>query len=300
VIVCLLYKELKLLSFDPEFARAQGWPALALDMTIMGTLAVVTVVGLPAVGILMVALLIIPAATARFWTERLSVMLLLGALAGAAAGALGTLLSAGLLQQWLGFDPLAFGDTTKNLPTGPLIVLCGTAVFLVSLFFAPRRGIVSQMVAEIRLRAKTARENLLRTLFELSEPHLPDRPAIGLDRILASRAWSRAAARWLLWWAVRRGAVEPAPDGFRLSESGLKRAGRLVRAHRLWELFLIRGVRIAPDHVDRDADAIEHLLTPEIINALETEFGPAVEAAADAGVPQSPHEIISADKEPPT
>ncbi len=299
LLVFLLYKELKLLSFDPGFARAQGWPATALDMTIMGTLAVVTVVGLPAVGILMVALLIIPAATARFWTERLSVMLLLGAVAGGAAGTIGTLLSAGLLQQWIGFDPLAFGDTTKNLPTGPLIVLCATAVFLVSLFFAPRRGLASRLVAEVQLRAKTARENLLRTLFELSEPHLPKRPTIRLEQILADRAWRRATAEWLVRQAARRGTVELVSGGVRLSEVGLEQATRLVRAHRLWELFLIRGVNIAPDHVHRDADAIEHLLTPEILAELETRYGPSIEAAAAAaGVPASPHEIPAPEEQP--
>jgi len=291
LLVMLLYKEMKLLSFDPGFARAQGWPVFLLDMAMMGALCVVTVVGLPAVGILMVAILIIPAATARFWTERLGAMLVLAAAAGGLAGAVGTLLSAGLLQEWVGFDPLAFGDRTKNLPTGPLIVLCATAVFLASLLLAPRRGIVARAAAELRLRAKTAREHLLRTLFELSEPHLPERPVVTLEQLLAQRAWSRAWARWLVWWGQRRGSVERAGGGVRLTEAGLDRATKLVRAHRLWELFLIRGANIAPDHVDRDADAIEHLLTPELVAELEAQLEPAAVAELPGGVPESPHEI---------
>ena len=71
VIVALLYKEFELLSFDPDFATAQGWPTLALDLLMMGTLAVVTIVGLPLCGvILMAALIILPGAAARFWTNR--------------------------------------------------------------------------------------------------------------------------------------------------------------------------------------------------------------------------------------
>ena len=72
----LLYKEFELLSFDPDFATAQGWPTLALDLLMMGTLAVVTIVGLPLCGvILMAALIILPGAAARFWTNRLGRLL---------------------------------------------------------------------------------------------------------------------------------------------------------------------------------------------------------------------------------
>ncbi|MGH9360916.1 MAG: metal ABC transporter permease, partial [Thermoanaerobaculia bacterium] len=74
--VALLFKEFKLVSFDPEFGSVQGWPTLRLDLALMGLLALTTVVGLPAVGVvLMAALLIIPAAAARFWTEGLAAML---------------------------------------------------------------------------------------------------------------------------------------------------------------------------------------------------------------------------------
>src|SRR5262249_31286318 len=106
--VILLYKEFKTLAFDPAFARVQGWPTLALDLLLMFLIAVAVVIGLPAVGvILMAALLILPAAAARFWTDRLGVMLVLAAGFGAAAGIAGVLLSAGALR----------------LPAGPSIVL---------------------------------------------------------------------------------------------------------------------------------------------------------------------------------
>ena len=66
LVVVLLYKEFELLAFDPEFAAAQGWPTLALDLVMMGTLAVVTIIGLPICGvILMAALIISPGASAR-------------------------------------------------------------------------------------------------------------------------------------------------------------------------------------------------------------------------------------------
>ncbi len=288
--VVLLYKEFKLLSFDPGFARAQGWPTLALDMIMMGSLALITVVGLPAVGaVLMAAMLIMPAATARFWTNRLGPMLVLAAIIGSTSAGLGALFSSGVIKEWLGFEPLAFGDVNRNLPAGPLIVLSGTTLFLLSVFFAPRRGIIGRMVLAWRLRRKTARENLLRTLYEINEPSLPERVEVSREALLERRAWSRWQANALLRRAGWAGLIETTAQGVRLTDAGVDAGERLVRVHRLWELYLIRGVHIAPDHVDRDADAIEHLLTPEIVDQLENKLAAEGVLAAEQS-PASPHE----------
>lgn len=125
-IVLFLYKELKLLSFDEQFCRVQGWPAGGLDILLMLLTAVTVVVGLPAVGVVLTAaLLIIPSAAARFWTDRLSKMMIIACVIGGLSGVIGTLLSA------------AF----SGLPTGPLIVLTATALFLISWLVAPCHGI---------------------------------------------------------------------------------------------------------------------------------------------------------------
>lgn len=127
--VLLLFKELKLLSFDEQFCQVQGWPALGLDILLMLLTAVTVVVGLPAVGVVLTAaLLIIPAAAARFWTDRLSRMMLIACAIGGFSGVAGTLISAQ-------FD---------GLPTGPLIVLTSTAVFVISWIVAPHRGLWRQ------------------------------------------------------------------------------------------------------------------------------------------------------------
>jgi manganese/zinc/iron transport system permease protein len=131
----LLYKEAKLLIFDPDFARVQGWPVVLIDFILMGLLAVVVVIGLPAVGVvLMAALLILPGSAARFWSERFGVVLTLAALFGLAMGVVGALLSA----------------AAENLPTGPVIVLVGATIFLVSALFAPRRGLVARLIERRR------------------------------------------------------------------------------------------------------------------------------------------------------
>ena len=125
IVVLVMYKELKLLSFDESFCRVQGWPATGLDLLLMSLTAVTVIVGLPAVGVVLTAaLLIIPAAAARFWTDRLSLMMTISAGIGGVSGATGTLLSARMDQ----------------MPTGPLVVLTAALLFVVSWMLAPKRG----------------------------------------------------------------------------------------------------------------------------------------------------------------
>lgn len=142
--VCiLLFKEFKLLSFDPGFARGLGFPVAFLDQLIMFLIVVAVVIGIQAVGVvLMAALLITPAVAARYWTERLDVMVLLSGLFGTVSGVLGTLISA----------------VASNLPTGPLSVLSATALFILSVLFAPKRGLVAKWIIRISVKRKVEAE----------------------------------------------------------------------------------------------------------------------------------------------
>ncbi|MFO7632809.1 MAG: metal ABC transporter permease, partial [Caldilinea sp.] len=113
--------------FDRDFGASLGFPMQRLEVLITLLLVIAIVIGLQAVGvILMSAMIVAPAAAARQWTDRLGVMVLLSALFGATAGVAGTLISS------LG----------AGLSTGPVIVLCASVIALVSLLLAPNRGIV--------------------------------------------------------------------------------------------------------------------------------------------------------------
>lgn len=254
----LLYKEFKLFCFDPGFARVLGWPVLVLDILLLGLLVLTVVIGLPAVGVvLMAAMVIIPGVSARFWTDRLGRMLLLAALFGSFTGVVGTLASA----------------RYSEFPAGAVIVLAGTAVFVVSMFFAPRRGIIARVWEKVRFRAKVARQNLLRTLYEAAMSDPAARPPVQLTALLAVRSWKPWQARWLLRRAVGRGDAQASGiDAWRLTEQGLTRAAHVVKSHRLWEMFLVQQASIAADHVDRDADEVEHVLTPALLAELESQL----------------------------
>jgi len=274
VAVLLLYKELKLLCFDRDFAASQGWPALGLDLALMGLICICTVVGLPAVGVvLMVSLLVIPGVAARFWTHSLGAMLVIAAVFGGLSGLLGTALSATL--------PAPASSLSRGWPTGPLITLVAAAFFVVSLLAAPRRGVLADVARRISLRRRVTMQNLLRAVYE----HLEGRADLGAP-------WQASAvrpSRGVVSRAVRAGLVRPAGDGFALTRKGQDAARAMVRTHRLWELFLIRRADIAPDHVDRDADQIEHLLPADVLAELEETL--VARGRMPVEPPRSPHTL---------
>lgn len=143
LVVGALFKELKLVAFDEGFARVQGWPAGRIDLALMALVTLVTVVGLQTVGlVLIIALLITPAAAARFWSDRLEHMVLAAAAIGAVSGGVGAGLSA----------------TVPNLPAGAVIVLVATSLFLVSLLVGPARGLLARRIRQGRMHAALVRE----------------------------------------------------------------------------------------------------------------------------------------------
>jgi len=145
VVVGALFKELRLVTFDADFARGLGRPVRVLDGLILAMICVCTVIGLPAVGLLMVvALLIIPAATARCWTESLGIMVILAGVIGGGTAIVGAGLSAVL--------PAAAGAGGTTWPTGPMIVLCAGSVFVVSVLVAPRRGVIAGLIRHARAK----------------------------------------------------------------------------------------------------------------------------------------------------
>jgi manganese/zinc/iron transport system permease protein len=283
----LLLKEFTLLCFDEGFATAQGWPVHLLDVTLLALVTAVTVVGLQAVGlILIIAFLITPAAAARFWTNDLKGMLLLAGLVGAVSGWLGSSMSALL----------------PRLPAGAVIVLVAAAIFVFSMVFGTARGILLRYLAHRRLQRKVGRQHLLRAVYELLESgssaegrqETGNRPVLFED-LSAKRSWSVPHLRRLLVRARREDHLETF-DGERLqlSESGFGEAARITRNHRLWEMYLITHAEVAPQHVDRDADAVEHVLGPELVHKLEKELA---RRGRPLAVPASPHVI--ARKEAP-
>lgn len=279
--MCLiLFKELKLLCFDEGYAGARGMPVLRLDLTLMALVVVISIVGLQAVGlVLMIALLVIPAAAARFWTERMWKMALISACLGAVGGLVGA-----------GISALFY-----KLPSGAMIVLVCTTFFLFSMVFGSKRGILIRWWRRSQLNRAVDRQHLMRAMYELLEssgkangdrtnkPH-----HVSIESLLTKRSWPLQRLRRGIRRAKFANLVSDDSDGVHFTREGFEEASSLTRQHRLWELYLITHADIAPSRVDRNADAIEHVLEPDIVAELE-----ALLEKTPQAIPASPHELNS-------
>lgn len=274
-VICLLFfKEFSLVCFDADYGMTQGWPVARLDFLMMALVILVTVIGLQAVGlILVVALLIIPAASARFWTFRLRTMLWLSGMFGAMSGFLGSGISA----------------LMANLPAGAVIVLTASLFFVVSLVFGSARGLLRMGMGRVALRRKIRDENLLRDLHEWSETASNgDINGPSRRQLMTRRAWSPSALRHTVSRLRRQRLLRlDAGQTIRLTGPGRKAAQEVVRRHRLWETYLITHADVAPGMVDLSADRIEHVLEPDLIRQLEATLADA----AQKPLPPSPHAL---------
>lgn len=258
LLLALFYKELKILAFDREYGASLGLPMRWLEILFTVLLVVVVVVGLQTVGVvLIVATLVTPAAAARQWTDRLGGMILLSAAIGAGSGIFGALISASM----------------PRLPTGPVIVLLVSAVLVVSLFLAPRRGYLWSLIRERRVERRIRRENLLKDLYRVAENRRDWQSFVSLPELMGMRGQSSARLLRSARPLVGAGLVELEADAVRLTPAGRREAESVVRKHRLWELYLTRRLELPSDRVHRDAEAMEHALTEDAVAELETLLG---------------------------
>lgn len=266
--VCgLLFKELRLLCFDEGYAGSRGYPVILLDFALMATVVATTIVGLKAVGlVLMIALLIIPPAAARFWTEKLWQMIAFSAVIGTVGCVTGAASSAVL----------------PRLPSGAMIVLSCAMLFVASLVFGTQRGLLFRWSRRIAMNRTVDRHHLLRSLFELGERDETHR--VSPRGLLSERSWSSLRLRRSVNRGERDGLLVSMDGALKLTTKGTLEARRLTREHRLWELYLIAHADIAPARVDRSADHIEHVLEPEVIAELE-----ALLEQREVVVPENPH-----------
>jgi len=256
-VVFLFYKEFKLISFNSDFARSIGLPVNFLEFVLSSLTVLAIAVGIQAVGVvLMAALLITPATAARFWTHQLWKMILIATILGAFSALLGTYIS----------------YLYPSMPTGPWIVVCLSFIALSSIFFAPKNGILPQLKRQQSNRLKIRNENILKLFFHLSEESEDYHQGFDFSTLLESRDFYPQELTKGLAYLKSKNQIRILNNKWHLTKLGLIEAKRIVRLHRLWEMYLNKKLKLAPDHVHNDAEAIEHIITPEVERLLEKEL----------------------------
>ncbi|MEX0701873.1 MAG: metal ABC transporter permease [Planctomycetales bacterium] len=268
VLVLLFYKELRLSAFDPGLATTLGINARAMNYALMAVTAVTIVAAFRSVGsILVIAMLIVPPATAYLLTNRLGWMIGLSLAIAAATAVLGhvaAIVLPGILLPRLGLPAVGSASTAG------MMAAAGGGLFLLALLLGPRQGLLNRAADGLRVGLRIAGDDLLGWLYRVeefapagAEGAAPPVTMSGINPLVARLATLRL--RW-------RGLIERDGGGHRLTERGRHAARGLVRSHRLWESFMQKHIPVPDDHLHETAHRVEHYLDPELRRELETEL----------------------------
>lgn len=259
--ILLFYKGFMTVAFNPDFAKAIGLPVKSIEFLITSLTVLSIASGIQALGVvLMSALIVTPAAAARFWTNNLTKMLWIAAVFSIFSGFVGAYVS----------------YANSGTPTGPWVVMFLSLITLLSFILSTRRGILARYLKARKNRLKILHENILKAIYQFHEKESRksdlDLPLSTTD-ILKVRIFDTRELQKGLKRLIRKGYLEKSGNRFLLTTQGTKESKRIVRLHRLWEQYLLKRTTIDAYHVHSGAEAIEHILSPEIEKELERELG---------------------------
>lgn len=232
LFILLVYRHLEAVLFDRDFSMSIDIRTKFISNATLFLLALAIVIGIRSVGVvLMSGMLIAPAVAARQFTHRLSTLFIFAGLFGLISGFLGNYLS------------VVLPNGEYSLPTGPMILLSAGSLCILSLLFAPQSGLAVRFFRIRRFKTQCQMENALKTLWRFGTRPSP----------------------WMCWWLKQRRWVD---GNFQLTPLGSKRAERIIRLHRLWEVYLVDYMGQGVEKVHRNAEELEHLMTKELEEEL--------------------------------
>ena len=262
VFIVAMFKELRIAAFDADLATTQGYHAGVMHYVLMVFVAAATVASFEAVGsILVIAMLVCPAATARLLTDRLSVQVLLSVVFAVLCGAGGYVLASAV--------PDAFGKDSVN--AAGTMALVGGALLAIAVVGSPRYGVVMGVVRRRALARSVAYDDLLAMLFRAHERGEEKITAHTLAKILRGGGFGRAVRD-----ARRDGAIDYGEGGMSLTDTGEQKAAMVIRRHRRWEHYLVGEAGFAPDHVHDTAELLEHFGAVPKVDAEIDPHGKAI------------------------
>ncbi len=249
-LVIMFYRHLQLTSFDPVMAASIGIPVMAVDYMLTACTSLVVVSGVRTAGvILVVALIITPAASAYLLFDRLNRMIYAAAVIG-------------VIGVWLGFALATWAGTSL----GPAIVITSTGIFLLSLTFAPRYGLLADWMRIRGAVPQEVKEDVLGSVLRSKQTWVPI-PQVKKNVKTASLRIRRAIQS-----LIRQDLLDEQNGSVQLTEQGRREARRLLRAHRIWETYLER-MGMPESQLHRQAHVLEHLNDERTIDYLDDKLG---------------------------
>jgi manganese/zinc/iron transport system permease protein len=254
-LIGLFFKQFKVCAFDPALAAAVGIPVSFFHYLLMAMVSLTAVSAFESVGaILVVAMLIVPGATAYLLTNRLNWMLIGSVAVGAASALLGYALAGAIDCSIAGAMTVAAGG-----------------LFAVSLLAAPEKGIVARWLNRRAVARRIAHEDALLQLYRWAELH-GDAPATAAQIQSPQPVPNPAALRSSLRRMARGGLVSESGGGYALTGAGRDQAQTWMRRHRVYESYLDQ-LGHPPERTHDQAQAHEHFFTPQLTSAMATAAG---------------------------
>ena len=254
-LVCLVafYRYFFVTTFQAVMAQTAGINANLMHYFIMMLLSFAVVASLQSVGvILVVAMLIIPASTALLLSNRLPVVLVLSAVVGVLSASMG----------------LIFAILWETTP-GPAMTLVATAFYLLAMLFSPQKGLFVQWLRRLKRQRIQALEDVLKALVKLQERGVKDLAATAAAMEVSPQKLRRQLQamqqkRWIESWRNQH---------IQLSAAGLERGYHLIRAHRIWESYLVQEMGLQTDQIHGQAEQFEHRLPEVFLQEVEAHLG---------------------------
>lgn len=249
--IITFYRYLFVTTFQPVIAETMGISVKMIHYFLMLMLSFVVVASLKAVGvILVVAMLVTPASTALLLSDKLKSVLILASLIGFLSAVLGLFISI----HW---------DTTP----GPAMTVVATLFYIMTVLFAPKKGLLFKSIRSRKLSNKIRFEDTLKQAFRLHQ-----RKLLTYSELQNRLGYNDQILKKNLQLLSQKGFAKISPK-LELTSTGQKEANKLVRAHRLWETYLVNQIGLSAEQIHEDAEKYEHLLTEEMIEALDKKLG---------------------------
>ncbi|HUG70697.1 MAG TPA: metal ABC transporter permease [Pirellulaceae bacterium] len=273
LLVALFFKELRISAFDPAISTAMGINANVMHYALMAVTAATLVSAFESVGsILVIAMLIAPAATAHLLTDRLHLLIVISLGVAALSAYLGHLMAITLPA--IVFTAIGYPEVIDTSTAGMMAVAAG-GLFVAAALFGPRYGVISKALDQARLASSIIAEDILGLLYRLEEES--GAAALATDQLTAMIG----RATWPTYFALRglvaSGDMAVRGSVYELSAAGRERAKRLVRAHRLWESYMAKHFELPDDHLHESAARVEHFLGAELREELAAELDDTAE-----------------------
>ncbi|WP_432797767.1 metal ABC transporter permease [Poriferisphaera sp. WC338] len=267
ILITVFYKEFKISSFDPSLATTLGINANVMHYLLMTLVAVTTVASFEAIGsILVIAMLIVPAAAAHLLTDRLSRMIFFSLIIGALSAFFGHW-SAITVPGWISPD---FAGGTQ---TASMMAVAAGFIFLVILLFAPRHGVLSRQYHRLTLFMRIVQEDVLGLMYRLQELDLKEQD-FSTTHMLQHAAGIKPFTGYIALAMLKlSGRINKSGSSYQLTSKGKSEATGLIRAHRLWETYLMHYLSQAHKHAHEGAEALEHVRNPKLMSDLRKETG---------------------------